>query len=62
MDPKSQAVIKECRGKLLILEKSFSEADKEMLEAFKLYSESGNNTKAKDALKYLTIAGILSNS
>lgn len=55
------AVIKETSGKMLMLEKNYKLAEQELLESFKSYQDIGN-PNAKQVLKYVVLASILSGS
>ncbi len=60
-DPRTMGVIKDTHGKMLMIEKDWEEARKELFEAFKSYQEVGSN-RAKQMLKYVVIVSILANS
>lgn len=72
-DPRTMGIIKDTRGKMLMMywknwqritlssEKDWENARLELFEAFKYYQEIGNS-RAKQMLKYVVIASILSNS
>lgn len=60
-DPRTMGVIRDTHGKMLMIEKDWEEARKELFEAFKSYQEVGSN-RAKQMLKYVVIVSILANS
>ena len=55
-------VIRECGGKMHLRERNWEGARLEFLDAFKAYEEAGNGTKTIQCLKYLLLAGMLSDS
>lgn len=60
-DPKIMAVIKETSGKMLMFERNYRLAEQELLDSFKNYQDIGNS-HAKNVLKYVVLASILSGS
>ena len=58
-NPRSVAIIREARGKVLIEENKFSLAYTEFFEAFRLLSDSGN-LRAPTVLCYCVLANVLS--
>jgi len=59
-DPRSQSVIRECWGLMFGSEGSWSRSYSEFYSAFSHYQEIGERTKAKQMLKYVVIANMLS--
>jgi COP9 signalosome complex subunit 2 len=60
-DPRVLGIIKECGGKMFMSEKKWDKALEELFESFKNYQEAGIG-RAKDVLKYVILASILSGS
>ena len=60
-DPRVVGIIKECGGKMFMSEKKWENALEELFESFKNYQESGN-PRAKNVLKYVILASMLSGS
>ena len=60
-DPRSMSVIRECWGKMYANDGQWNEAFSEFFSAFKQYQEIGH-ARAKQCLKYVVIAGLLSQS
>jgi len=60
-DPKTNAIIKNAHGIMLLMEKDWENARNELIEAFKSSQEVGD-FKAKNILKYAVIASILAKS
>lgn len=60
-DPRVVGIIKECGGKMFMSEKKWEKALEELFESFKNYQESGN-PRAKNVLKYVILASMLSGS
>jgi len=60
-DPRTNAIIKDTHGRMLLMEKDWGQASHELFEAFKSYQEVGN-PKAKQILKYVVLASILAKS
>lgn len=60
-DPRILSVIKESGGKMYMSEKNWEEALAEFNDSFKHYQEIGH-PRAKDVLKYVVLASILSGS
>jgi len=60
-DPRTNAIIKDTHGRMLLIEKDWGQARNELFEAFKSYQEVGN-VKAKQILKYVVLASILAKS
>jgi len=61
-DPRSQSVIRECWGTMFGEEGQWVRAKQEFYTAFLNYDQSGDAPKAKQCLKYVVIANMLSNS
>lgn len=59
-DPKSQSVIRECWGQMYGDQGQWSRAYAEFYSAFNSYSEIGNRERAKQCLKYVVVANLLS--
>jgi len=60
-DPKTNAIIKNAHGIMLLMEKDWNNARNELIEAFKSSQKVGD-LKAKNILKYAVIASILAKS
>ena len=60
-DPRVFAPIRETGGRIYMSEKKWALALEELFESFKLYQESGN-VRAKQILKYVILASMLSGS
>lgn len=58
-DPRIMGIIREEGGKMQMAESNWMEAYNEFYEAFRNYQEAGN-TRARDCLKYVVLASILS--
>lgn len=58
-DPRIMAIIREEGGKMQMAEGNWEEAYNELYEAFRNYQEAGN-ARAKDCLKYVVLASMLS--
>jgi COP9 signalosome complex subunit 2 len=61
-DPRVQSVIKECWGVMYGDEGSWSKAKVQFYDAFRFYDEIGQAIKAKQCLKYVVVANMLSGS
>jgi len=61
-DPRSQSIIRECWGQMFGDEGQWAKAKAEFFSAFINYDEIGNAEKAKQCLKYVVIAHMLSAS
>lgn len=59
-NPRVNGIIKECGGKMLMIEKQGKRALEQMFEAFKCYQEIGDSVKAKTLLKYTILGSIIS--
>lgn len=59
-DPRSQSVIRECWGIMFGEEGQWQRAYAEFYSAFTHYQEIGNRDKAKQCLKYVVVANMLS--
>jgi len=60
-DPRSQSIIRECWGQMFGDDGQWQRAYAEFFSAFTYYQEAGNGTKAKQCLKYVIVANMLSN-
>mmetsp|Transcript_22304 Transcript_22304/g.30547 ORF Transcript_22304/g.30547 Transcript_22304/m.30547 type:complete len:461 (+) Transcript_22304:72-1454(+) len=58
-DPRIMGIIREEGGKMQMAEGNWEEAYNELYEAFRNYQEAGNS-RAKDCLKYVVLASMLS--
>lgn len=58
-DPRIMGIIREEGGKMQMLESNWLEAYNEFYEAFRHYQEAGNS-RARDCLKYVVLASMLS--
>eukprot|EP01036_Dinobryon_divergens_P029451 gene29451-38547_t len=59
LDPRIMGVIREEGGKMQMAEGNWEDAYNELYEAFRNYQEAGNS-RAKDCLKYVVLASMLS--
>lgn len=59
-DPRSQSVIRECWGRMFGEEGQWQRSYAEFYSAFTHYQEIGNRDKAKQCLKYVVVANMLS--
>jgi COP9 signalosome complex subunit 2 len=59
-DPRSLSVIRECWGEMFAEQGDWSRAFQEFFSAFSAYQEIGNAIKAKQCLKYVVVANMLS--
>jgi len=59
-NPKSQSIIRECWGKMFGNEGNWARAYTEFYSAFTSYQEAGDPDSAKQCLKYVVVANMLS--
>jgi COP9 signalosome complex subunit 2 len=59
-DPRSQSIIRECWGQMFGDEGQWQRAYVEFYQAFSYYQEVGNRERAKQCLKYVVVANMLS--
>jgi len=60
-DPRSQSIIRECWGQMFGDDGQWQRAYAEFFSAFTHYQEIGNASRAKQCLKYVVVANMLSN-